>query len=463
MASLAGIFKSMGFEVQGSDQNVYPPMSTQLEKLKIKVNEGYKAQNLIPPPDFVVVGNVISKNNPEAQALLESSIPYSSLPKALGEYVIENRKTIIVAGTHGKTTTTSMAAVVALEQDLKPGFLIGGIPLNFSTSFQKPEGDWFVIEGDEYDTAFFDKVPKFLHYRPLHVILTSIEFDHADIYRDLDHVKESFRKLLRLIPEDGTLIYNAEDKNILSLLGETRCKNVFGYGESTGDFTVADRQNLLGRNQFAVIQNNERIADIAIKSFGIHNTLNALSVFALSTVLQWNLSKTLTALSKFKGVKRRQEILFEIGGITVVEDFAHHPTAVDLTLKSIHEQFPNRRVIGVFEPRSATSRRNIFQEAYAKAFAAADLVFLMEPFDQSQIPEEQRFSSKKLKADLEKQNTEVFLHQSVDELVVNLTDQTKKGDVILVMSNGGFDGIYQKLNESLKRSSHSHSGQENSQ
>ena len=445
MASLAGILKSMGYSVRGSDQNVYPPMSTQLADLKIPLMQGYRAENLEPRPDFVIVGNVISATNPEAKALLASDIPYLSLPKALGEFVIQDRQSVVIAGTHGKTTTTAMMSVLVEKQGLKPGFLIGGIPLNFGLSFQKPDGRWFVIEGDEYDTAFFDKVPKFIHYRPRHVILTSVEFDHADIYRDLEHVKDAFRMLLKLIPADGTLIYHAPDRNIQSILSETKCKNVFSYGESEGDFQIRDRDSVGGRNQFAVAFRGARVADVALKSFGIHNSLNALSAFAMAHALKWELSKTLQALAEFKGVKRRQEFLFEVQGRKVVEDFAHHPTAVELTLKSMREQYPGARILGVFEPRSATSRRNVFQQDYVRAFRGADLVFLAKPFDTAKIEASQRFSSDQLVQDLVSQGTPAFLGDSSDQLVAMIRQESRPGDVVLVMSNGGFDGIYGKL------------------
>lgn len=455
MASLAGILRNMGFKVHGSDQNVYPPMSTQLQNLQIPIIEGYRPENLHPRPELVIVGNVISASNPEAQALLNSDIPYCSLPEAIGTYVIGDRESIVIAGTHGKTTTTSMATVVTETLGFQPGFLVGGIPLNYGFSFREPKGNWFVIEGDEYDTAFFDKVPKFIHYRPRHVILTSIEFDHADIYRDLEHVKDAFRQLLRLIPSDGTLIYNAEDANIRAILSETKCQNVFGYGEKQGDYTLSDRAVVQGRNQFSVHLRGQNIGDVAMKYFGIHNSLNALSVYALSHARGWNLSQTLQALANFKGVKRRQELLFEEAGRIVIEDFAHHPTAVRLTLASIREQFPGRRVIGVFEPRSATSRRKVFQKDYVQAFLAADVSCIAQPYDTSRIDPAQTFSTEQLVADLKAAGHQAFVGESTTQIVQELKRSTQSGDVILIMSNGGFDGIYGKLREALKDPSHS--------
>lgn len=450
MASLAGILKDLGYKVTGSDQNVYPPMSTQLEKLGIPIQAGFKKENLIPRPDLVIVGNVVSKSNPEAEALLATDIPYTSLPKALGEYAIADRTSYVIAGTHGKTTTTALLAWVTDALGLDAGFLIGGIPLNYGLSFRAPKGAHFVIEGDEYDTAFFDKVPKFIHYRPKNVILTSVEFDHADIYKDLDHVKSAFKQLLEMIPADGTLIYHAADENIKSLLKFCKAGKIFGYGVNQGDFQMSEREVVEGRNQFTVIRDGKNVADLALKIFGEHNSLNALSVFAMAEALGWPRAKVLQGLADFKGVKRRQEILGEVSGVTVVEDFAHHPTAVDLTLKCMKERFPGRRIVAVFEPRSATSRRNVFQNDYAKAFRSADLSLIAQPFNQSSIAEEQRFSTDALIADLRKNGRLAESAADVPGLLDVMKAQVKRGDVILIMSNGGFDGIYTKLLEQLR-------------
>lgn len=450
MASLAGILKDLGYKVSGSDQNVYPPMSTQLEKLGIPIQVGFKKENLTPRPDLVIVGNVVSRTNPEAEALLATDIPYTSLPRALGEFAIGSRESYVIAGTHGKTTTTALMSWITDAMGLEAGFLIGGIPLNYGLSFRAPKGNHFVIEGDEYDTAFFDKVPKFVHYRPKHVILTSVEFDHADIYRDLDHVKESFIKLLQMIPADGTLIYHAADENIKSILHHCKAKKVFGYGVNTGDYQMSEREVVNGRNQFSVLKRGENVADLAIKIFGEHNSLNALAVFALTDTLGWARAKVLQGFADFKGVKRRQELLGEVNGVTVVEDFAHHPTAVDLTLKCMHERFPGRRIVAVFEPRSATSRRNVFQNDYAKAFREADLSLIAQPFDQSRIAEGERFSTDALIADLKKHGRLAESAPDVGGLLGKMKTSLKRGDVILIMSNGGFDGIYQKLMTQLE-------------
>lgn len=449
MASLAGIMKSMGYRISGSDQNVYPPMSTQLESLGIPIQQGFKKENLNDRPDLVIVGNVISRGNEEAQALLASDIPYTSLPKALGEFVIGGRESIVIAGTHGKTTTTSLMSWVTDAVGLEAGFLIGGIPINYGYSFRAPKGNHFVIEGDEYDTAFFDKVPKFIHYKPKHVILTSIEFDHADIYADLDAVKAAFKRLLELIPEDGTLVYEADDENIRSLLKYCKARNQFSYGLHKGDYTPMNRATVGGRNQFGVNFKGKNVADLALKIFGEHNTLNALGVFAMAHALKWPLHSVLQGMGSFLGVKRRQELLGEPGGVTVIEDFAHHPTAVRLTLASLRERYPDRRLIAVFEPRSATSRRKVFQKDYANAFLGSDLTFLATPYDQTKISETDRFSTEELISDIHAQKHHAISAPTVDELVKGILKETKKGDVIVLMSNGGFDGIYQKILKGL--------------
>lgn len=452
MGSLAGLLKEQGYKVTGSDQNVYPPMSTQLEKLGISIFKGYKKENLEPKPDFVVVGNVISAHFEEAQALLHSDIPYTSLPEAMGKWVISNRSSWVIAGTHGKTTTTSMASWVGEVCGFQPGFLIGGVPLNFPLSFRNPRlsdkpDEFFIIEGDEYDTAFFDKVPKFIHYKPKYVILTSIEFDHADIYNSIDDILKAFKSLLELIPEDGFLIYNAEDENIKKILPYCRAKKM-SYGLEKGDFTVQERVSLLGRNQFSVRDHISQTSyDMALKVFGPHNTLNAISVLAMTRALDWSLNSSLQALADFKGVKRRQEVIIEKNGVTVVEDFAHHPTAVSLTLDCMREQYPGRRVIALYEPRSATSRRNVFEEEYVKAFMKADITILPQAFDLEKIKESDRFSSERVINKIRDLGSKAIYTTSHEDILSKLKLELKSGDVLIIMSNGGFGGIYSKILE----------------
>lgn len=448
MASLAGLFKSMGAVVSGSDQNIYPPMSTQIEKLGIQIQRGYKKENLVPRPDLVIVGNVIRRDYEEAQALLASDIPYTSLPKAIGEYVIENRHSVVIAGTHGKTTTTSMMAWTAETCKKTPGFLIGGIPKNFEFSFKIPSGDFFVIEGDEYDTAFFDKVPKFIHYRPRSVILTSVEFDHADIYKDLEDVKKSFFRLAELVPQDGYFVYWAENENVLEVAKTTQAKKI-PYGLERGDYQAKNISFEKDFCLFDVFYHEKKLDRVRLKVFGKHNILNALATYALAKELDWEMDLVKKSFETFLGVKRRQEIIGEPHGITIIEDFAHHPTAVLVTIEAIKERYKNQKVFAIFEPRSATSRRNFFQNEYAKAFESADVVILPDVFHAELLKEQERLSPQMIVKDLKKKGKNAYLIPKVDEIVSFLKKEAKSSDVILIMSNGAFDGIYQKLLSTL--------------
>lgn len=446
MASLAGLLKEQGHQVSGSDQNVYPPMSTQLKALGIPIFEGYRADNLGPEIDLVIVGNVISKNNPEAQRMIELGLKYTSLPSAMGEFLIQDRDSYVIAGTHGKTTTTSLLSWVATSAGVSPGFLVGGIPTNFGKSFQIPEGRIFVIEGDEYDTAFFDKVPKFIHYRPKYVILTSIEFDHADIYKDLDHVKAAFRMLLDRIPKGGRLVACFDDARVRSLIEEkTYPFEIQSYGEKFGDWRAQGIEFLPEFCRFQVEHKGTHVATVETSIFGRYNVANALSVFVQAKLSGWNHEKILSGFRSFQGVKRRQEIIGQPRGITVIEDFAHHPTAVQLTLEGIRERYGSRRIWGIFEPRSATSRRNIFQKDYIRALGVADISIVAGVFNKDGVDASLRFEPEELVTALVKAGrSSYFCAQTAD--IVNLVgSKAATGDVIVIMSNGGFDGIYQKI------------------
>ncbi len=469
MASLAGLIHSRGFRVTGSDQNVYPPMSTQLQDLGISIMNGYKKENLSlgtnNEPDLVIVGNVISRQYEEAQALLASDIPFTSLPQAMGALVIEDRHSIVVAGTHGKTTTTSINAYVADRLGLEPGFMIGGIPKNFGQSYRNPKGDWFVIEGDEYDTAFFDKVPKFIHYRPKSVILNSVEFDHADIYKDLEHVKQAFLRLLDLIPSGGVLVTCEDEETIRDLLArrksdlQARGVKVITFGLERGEYRArsitAVPVKVEGSNETATrlgtrfemtLPRGEAVT-VEIPMIGSYNVKNAMATLALWEHLGHPLEKVIPLLKGFAGVKRRQEVLGSPGGVTIIEDFAHHPTAVRETIKTVQTQYPNSQVYSIFEARSATSRRNVFQKEYADAFidAGTQHLILPPPFNLQGLPEDQRFDTDLLLRTIQAKGVDAKVLPNVDEIVSNVKSRAKSGDVVLVMSNGGFDGIYQKL------------------
>lgn len=449
MASLAGMLKDMGYDVRGSDQNVYPPMSDMLQRLGIEIREGYKESNLVPKPDFVIVGNVMSKGHPEVEALLESQIPYTSLAKCMGENIIEDRDSYVIAGTHGKSTTTCLLTWIMDFIGMEPGYMVGAIPGNFENSFRAPKKNSFVIEGDEYDTAFFDKVPKFKHYRPKNVILNSIEFDHADIYKDLNAVKDAFKLLLERIPQEGVLFYKEGEENIDSLL-EDYSINSFSFGES-GDYTYKNLRFTDDYSIFDAYFRDEKIMEVKSPMFGKFNVWNALSCVAMAHHLNWDLNKVALAIMSFKGLKRRQELIYNSNDIKIVEDFAHHPTAVGLCIEAIKQRFSESRSIAFFEPRSATSRRSIFQKDYVKAFKDVDVVFIKEAFNQVKIPEAERFSSQALVDDLKNEGVEAYFFSDLDDLLTEKSSYFQKGDRILIMSNGAFDGIYKKLPAHLDR------------
>jgi UDP-N-acetylmuramate: L-alanyl-gamma-D-glutamyl-meso-diaminopimelate ligase len=452
MASLAGLLKSRGFQVQGSDANPYPPMSTQLAALQIPVMNGYSAANLTNDIDYVIVGNVISASNPEAQELQRLNLPYGSLADAIGRWIIEDRTAIVVSGTHGKTTTTSLMTWIAEVAGKSPGYLIGGIPKNFPYSFRNPVGQGasslFVIEGDEYDTAYFDKVPKFIHYRPTHAILTSVEFDHADIYKDLDAVKSAFSRLMKLLPEQGTLTAHFDDQNVVELAKQTSAE-VLSYGFHQGDFRCARIKVDAEGTQFSIKKGTQLVGEFSMKMSGDHNILNATAAVVLAQRLGFSILEIQKALSTFEGVKRRQEILGEPNGVLVIEDFAHHPTAVRETIRGIQQKYPGRKLFSVFEPRSATSRRKVFQKDYVDAFVSSDNILIAQAFDQSKISEGDRFSTDELVMDLKQSGKKADSFADVSLIVDYLKKEAQKGDVVLLMSNGGFGGIYQKLLDAL--------------
>jgi UDP-N-acetylmuramate: L-alanyl-gamma-D-glutamyl-meso-diaminopimelate ligase len=452
MASLAGLLKDRGFKVTGSDSNPYPPMSTQIEAMGIMIAKPYQKENLVDRPDFVVVGNVISANNPEAQEVMALGIPFCSLPQAMGEFIIGDRESYVISGTHGKTTTTSLMSWVAECCQLNPGFLIGGIPKNFNQSFRNPKGDLFIIEGDEYDTAYFDKVPKFIHYRPKNVVLTSVEFDHADIYKDFDAVKSAFVTLMKLIPNNGSLVYWGDDLNVKNISEHCRANKKFSYGfNRENDFVISIVEEKENFCRFKISHENEILIEVQMPLLGRYNILNAASVVVMSSIQDWPIDGVKRGLSTFAGVKRRQEILGEFAGVTLIEDFAHHPTAVRETIKAIQKQFQNRKVFSVFEPRSATSRRKVFQKDYLEAFTGAQEVILADAFDQSKLSDTDRFSSQQLVDDLTAAKTKAFCYTQVDQIVSHLVNESKPSDVILIMSNGGFGGIYKKLSDGLNQ------------
>jgi UDP-N-acetylmuramate: L-alanyl-gamma-D-glutamyl-meso-diaminopimelate ligase len=449
MASLAGILKQQGYHITGSDENVYPPMSLFLDELAIPVFKGYISENLDSGPDLVIVGNVIRKTNPEAIQLSRLHIPYLSMPQALSFFAMEGKKSIVIAGTHGKTTTSAIIAWVLEKAGMDPGFMIGGILNNFQRNFNLGKGPYFVIEGDEYDSAFFDKGPKFLHYRPFMTILTSIEFDHADIFRDLDHVKESFRRLIDIIPPGGVLIANGDDPVVTAGLSRARCP-VITYGLKEGaEWWGRDALIEKDVTRFRIFRGNREYTNLSTYLYGDHNISNILAAFALLRYLKIDPSTISKAMREFRGVRRRQEIKGEKKGILILDDFAHHPTAVEKTIKGVKHRFKDRRLIAVFEPRSNSSRRNIFQERYSESFDFADLIFIPEPPMMDKVPPGERFSSPGLVKSLEKRGLHALYCPDTHHLIEAVIRESRKGDVILIMSNGSFDNLHTRLLEKL--------------
>jgi UDP-N-acetylmuramate: L-alanyl-gamma-D-glutamyl-meso-diaminopimelate ligase len=445
MAALAGMLKDAGYTVTGSDKAVYPPMSDYLDELGITVMEGFKASNLDPKPDLVVVGNVIRAVYEEAQALVASDIPYCSFPQILGLLYLDNVHSIVVAGTHGKTTTTSIAAWLLEAGGLEPGFLIGGVAKNFDRTARGGASTHFVIEGDEYDTSFFDKGPKFLHYKPNTCILTSVEFDHADIYRDLEHVKHNFQQLMAILPKDGCLIVRGDDPGADDVAQDAGCE-IWRYGPGLEwDGRIESVDTTRGVMRFSLLRNGNSLGTFESSLVGEHNLYNQVAAAAAAIRAGLTPEKLAAGFATFKGIKRRQEVIGEPGQITVIDDFAHHPTAVKSTIEALRQRFGQRRLWVIWEPRSATSRRNIFQEAYAKSFTGADQVIVAEPYDTSGIPENERFSSVKLVQDLNESGIDALCLPTAAQIAQTAALRAHPHDVIAIFSNGGFDGLHGQL------------------
>ena len=455
MSSLAGMLKEKGYAVTGSDQNTYPPISTFLESLSIPVKKGYSPQNLHPLPDLVIVGNVITRNNPESEELLKLNVPYLSMPQALKKFVMQGKKSIVITGTHGKTTVSALTAWILEKAGLNPSFMIGGIAKNFNRNFKVSNGEYFVIEGDEYDTAFFDKGPKFLHYNPYLAAITSIEFDHADIYKGIEEITNSFLKFIKIVPKEGTVCINSDDQLVGDVIKEAQCPIVSFAIRSDADLTVGDVTPQNGKTRLTILKKNMEFARVTTDLFGSYNISNILAATAISSAIGISPDAISEAIETFQGVKRRLEVLGEYNNVMVIDDFAHHPTAVSKTIQAVKRHYRDRRLVAVFEPRSNSSRRNIFQNAYADSFTDADVVILPEPPMMDKIPFNERFSSPKLIADLKKRGIEAHYFPDNQTLLDGLFVHIKPGDVILVMSNGAFDNIQGHLINHLKEKSDS--------
>jgi len=447
MGSLAGLLKAAGHDVRGSDENVYPPMSTQLAEQGIHVYQGFHPQNLEWGPDRIVVGNVCRRDHVEVLAAKERGLELTSFPAVLADAFLKDHHSLVVAGTHGKTTTAALAAFVLHDAGRDPSFLIGGVPLDFGRGWRLGAGEAFVVEGDEYDTAFFDKGSKFLHYRPRTVILTSVEFDHADIFPDLAAVKAAFAAFVALIPQDGLLVVAHGSPEALAVARGARCR-VVTYGldpTSDADYTAEVVPGAPGGRQlFEVRRRGEALCLFETCLSGRHNLENVLGVIAAMQGVGLDAAEISRGVRRFAGVKRRQEVRGIAQGVTVIDDFAHHPTAVRLTLQGLRTRYGRARLVAVFEPRSATSRRQIFQRQWAESFVDADEVLLAPLHAPEKVPAAERLDVDQLVRDLRARGCVAHMMPTVAEMVEHLAGLAP-GDVVVVMSSGGFGGLHEKL------------------
>src|SRR5437762_1914276 len=452
MGSFAGLLRKAGHEVSGSDENVYPPMSDKLRDWGIRYFTPYSADNLDRADiDLAVVGNVIRADNVEAKKVRREGIPQVSFPEALSELFLQTRHSVVVAGTHGKTTTTSLLAQVLAHAGRDPSLLVGGVPLNFNEGFRLGRGDEFVIEGDEYDTAYFDKGPKFLHYRPRTAIFTGAEFDHADIYRDTAHYESAFEKFFALLPQDGYAAACSGFANWKRLASFARRKveSYCAREESDADWHALWVSLGPAGATFQIAWRGQMEIRVTLPAAGRHNVENALGVYAACRALGLKPDQIAAGFQSFRGVKRRQELRGEVKGIAIIDDFAHHPTAVRETIAAVLAQYPGRRLVAVFEPRSNTAMRKIHQEEYAHAFRGADEAIISQPTAIAKVPENERIDAKRMAQDIADAGTRARWMESPDAIVLALAKETRSGDVVLAMSNGGFGGLHDKLLEAL--------------
>jgi UDP-N-acetylmuramate: L-alanyl-gamma-D-glutamyl-meso-diaminopimelate ligase len=450
MASLAGMLKQQGHEVTGSDAAAYPPMSDLLRSLDITVREPYSERNLDRRPDLVVVGNAISRGNVELERVLDERIPFCSMASVLHDEFLAGRESLVVAGTHGKTTTTSMLAWIyevasARTPRLAPSFLIGGVAENFGTSFMVRPTEPFILEGDEYDTAFFDKGPKFLHYFPDAAILTHVEFDHADIYADLSAVKTAFKRFVNLIPRRGRLVAYDASESVSECVAKAFC-TVERYGfQDSSHWRISDLRHDGPLTRWTLRRAGEEFAELSLPMAGEHNALNATAAAALAAGQGIPVVAIVEALQTFRSVKRRLEVKAVAEGVTIIDDFAHHPTAIRETLRALRERYPGQRLIAVLEPRSNTLRRNVFELSLVESLALADMVVLAGVFKSENIPVNERLDPSQVIRGLRERGIPAAMYQDADVIVGALSPEVRSGDVIAILSNGGFGGIYQKL------------------
>ncbi len=460
MASLAGMLQARGHRITGSDAAAYPPMSDLLAGLGILLHQPYAETNLTPRPDLVIVGNAISRGNVELEYVLDTWIPFTSMAAVLHDEFLAGRESLVVAGTHGKTTTTSMLAWIyevasRTRPEFAASFLIGGVAENFGTSFMvrpltKGTKQPFILEGDEYDTAFFDKGPKFLHYFPDAAILTHVEFDHADIYVDLPAVKTAFKRLVNLIPRRGRLIAFDGSENVSECVARAYCAvERYGFGLES-HWRVTEMRHEGALTHWTVLRAGEAFAELQLPMAGEHNALNATAAAALAAGQGVPVAAIVEALATFRSVKRRLEVRAEVNGVTIIDDFAHHPTAIRETLRALRTSYPGRQLWAVLEPRSNTLRRNVFEEALVESLALADRSVLAAVFKSEAIPAAERLHPENVVAALRARGLESAVYADADAIVAAIAPELRSGDVVAILSNGGFGGIYEKLPKALK-------------
>lgn len=450
MASLAGLLKHRGFKVTGSDAAAYPPMSDFLASIRIPVAQPYAEVNLKPRPDLVVVGNAISRGNPELEYVLDERMPFRSLPDVLHEHFLRTREPIVVAGTHGKTTTTSMLAWIFQSAGKDPSFLIGGIAENFGSSFAFKQGKHFILEGDEYDTAFFDKGPKFLHYFPQAIILTSVEFDHADIYKDLDAVKIAFKRLVNLVPRKGKIIAYDASENVDDCIARA-FSPVERYGmKENSCWRITNINFTAEQTSWTVLREGRPWADFQFALAGEYNVLNATAAAAMAAHYGMEPQVIAEALRNFKSVKRRLEVKAHIDGITIIDDFAHHPTAIAETLRALRTRYEGARLWAIFEPRSNTVRRKVLQKDLVNSLSLADQVVIASVFKAEAIPEDERLTVSSVISGVKRNGKAARELADADAIVNGVAPELRPGDVVAILSNGGFGGIYEKLPRKLE-------------
>jgi len=451
MATLAAMLKARGHAVQGSDRGVYPPMSDLLAREGIRVLDGYTAEHITANIDLVIIGNAVSRGNPELEEVLDRKIRYQSMPEVVREQFLWNARSYVVAGTHGKTTTTAMAGWLLTAGELDPSVLIGGVAVNFDSSFRLGSGRHFVIEGDEYDSAFFDKTAKFLKYLPDVAVVANLEYDHADIYADMEALRTAFRRLVNLVPRRGRLILGTGSREALSLADLASCEvETFGF-EPDADWRAAELRPAGDAMRFEVTRRGEPLGHFDVRLPGRHNVLNALAAMAVGSAAGLSADEMRRGLAAFQGVRRRLERRGVVRDVTVFDDFAHHPTAILETLRAVRWSYPDRRIWAVFEPRSATSCRRVFQADFARAFLDADVDdVLLAPVFRGSLPEEQRLSLEQLVRDLTREHRRARSFESVQAIVDAVAHEARPGDVVVIMSNGAFEGIHERLLAALR-------------